>query len=169
MRPRSPGEATVAVPASYVTDHVALAYAVTVHKAQCVTVDHAVLLVDRATTAEHLYVGMTRGREHNLACVITEPAGDEHTHTPAPTPTQVLTAAMRKTSSEKSATETLRDQLDHLHKPLPLQPAAAIFDGLRQTQQHSYHETIRREAQRQVQAYPSARPAPTITIDGPDL
>jgi ATP-dependent exoDNAse (exonuclease V) alpha subunit len=72
------GRGKVTLPCGYIQEHVALAYAVTVHKGQGVTVDQAVLVVDRATTAEHLYVGMSRGRQHNVACVVTEPAGDEH-------------------------------------------------------------------------------------------
>src|ERR1019366_1886349 len=51
----------VTVPGNYVQDNVALAYAVTVHKSQGLTVDDAVLVVGAATTAEHLYVGLTRG------------------------------------------------------------------------------------------------------------
>lgn len=92
----------------------ALAYAVTVHRSQGLTVDHAVLVVDRSTSAEHLYVGMTRGRHHNLACVITEPPGDEHARHSAPTAEEVLAGVLRRTSGEKSATETLRDELDSL-------------------------------------------------------
>jgi hypothetical protein len=74
------GRGQVTVPGEYVEQHVTLAFAVTVHKAQGVTVDQGVLVVDRSTSAEHLYVGLTRGRHHNLACVNIEPAGDEHQH-----------------------------------------------------------------------------------------
>ena len=102
------GRGTVTLPGVYVQQHVALAYAVTVHKGQGLTVDQGVLVVDRATGAEHLYVGMTRGRHRNLACVITEAAGDEHQHRQPPTPSEVLAAALRRLGSEKSATETLR-------------------------------------------------------------
>jgi ATP-dependent exoDNAse (exonuclease V) alpha subunit len=57
---------TVTVPGDYVQEHVGLAYAVTVYRSQGLTVDQAVLVVDRSTSAEPLYVGMTRGRHHNL-------------------------------------------------------------------------------------------------------
>ena len=89
------------------------------------------LVVDRATTAEHLYVGMTRGRHHNQACVITEAAGDEHTRREPPAAAQVLAGALRKTSNEKSATETLRDELDQHGHSTGRQ--AAILEALRQT------------------------------------
>ncbi len=54
------------LPGDYVRDEVALAHAVTIHKAQGVTVDRSILLVDDRTTAEGLYVGMTRGRASNM-------------------------------------------------------------------------------------------------------
>jgi conjugative relaxase-like TrwC/TraI family protein len=107
----------VVLPAPYVADHVALAYAVTVHKAEGVTVDRAVLLADSATMAEHLYVGMTRGRYENRVCVVTEAAGTGHGHRPPPGPVEVLAAAMRRSSAEVSATEALRTELDRSDHP----------------------------------------------------
>jgi hypothetical protein len=77
------GRGRVTVPADYLAEHVALAYAVTVHKAQGLTVDRAVTIVDERTTLGHLYVGMTRGRRTNHALVTTSARGDEHTETPA--------------------------------------------------------------------------------------
>jgi ATP-dependent exoDNAse (exonuclease V) alpha subunit len=160
---------TVTLPGVYAQQHVALAYAVIVHKGQGLTVDQGIVVVDQATSAEHLYVGMTRGRHHNLACVITEPAGDEHQHRQPPTPSQVLAAALQRTSNEKSATETLREELDHLGKAPPQAPAAGILESLRQARQHSYHQTLRRQAQRHTHPLPAANPTPTVSIDGPDL
>jgi len=61
------GHGRAALPADYVAEHVALAYALTVHKAQGVTVDRSLLVVDDTTTAEALYVGLTRGRHENTA------------------------------------------------------------------------------------------------------
>ena len=106
------GWGRVVLPAAYAAEHVALAYAVTVHKAEGVTVDRAVLLADNVTTGEHLYVGMSRGRHDNQVCVITAAAATGHGHQPPATPVEVLTAAMRRSSAECSATETLRDELD---------------------------------------------------------
>ena len=164
------GRGKVTLPSGYVKEHVALAYAVTVHQGQGMTLDQGVLLVDRATSAEHLYVGMTRGRHHNLACVITERPGDEHTPPrQPPTPDEVLAATLRRTSAEKSATETLRDELDQV-PPRPADDAReAMIEGLRQARAHSYDNTLRRHAKRHVQPFPDQSPAPTITIDGPDL
>lgn len=163
------GRGTVTIPGDYVREHVGLAYAVTVHRSQGLTVDQAVLVVDRTTSAEHLYVAMTRGRHHNLACVITEPAGDEHTRHPAPTPGEVLAGALRRTSAEKSATETLRDELEQLQPQIADQARAAIIEGLRQAQQHSYQHTIRRQARRPANPFPGHSPAPSVTRSGPEL
>ena len=152
------GRGDVTVPGAYVQEHVALGYAVTVHKGQGVTTDEAVLVVDRATAAEHLYVGMTRGRQYNLACVVTEAAGDEHQRNQPPTARQVLIGAVRKTSNEKSATETLRNELDH--------PASrkAIVEGLRQSHAHTdvVGHAIRKEATRQAFTHTAPAPEPTI-------
>ncbi len=157
------GRGTVTLPSEYVAENVALAYAVTVHKAQGITVDEAVLVVDRATTAEHLYVGMTRGRHHNQACVITEPAGDEHNRLEPPTAAEVLAGALRKTSNEKSATETLRDELDQHSRSTGRQ--AAILEALRQTHAHNLNQAIRRETRRQTFTAVPPGPAPEVTIE----
>ena len=163
------GRGVVTVPGDYVEEHVGLAYAVTVHRGQGITVDQAVLVVDRSTSAEHLYVGMTRGRHHNLACVITEPAGDEHTRRPAPTPGELLAAALRRTSNEKSATETLREELEQLQPGGGDEARAAIIEGLRQAQHHSYEQTVRRQAHRQANPFPHHSPASSVTRGGPEL
>lgn len=81
------GRGRVTVAADYATEHLALAYAVTVHKSQGLTVDDAVLVVDTNTAAEHLYVGMTRERHTNTP---TSPASQQTPTTaaaghPAPT------------------------------------------------------------------------------------
>ncbi|MGH9068257.1 MAG: AAA family ATPase, partial [Acidimicrobiales bacterium] len=102
------GRGRVVLPSSYVAEHMALAYAVTVHKAQGLTVDRAVLVVDRASTAEHLYVGMTRGCSSNFACVVCEPADPDHGRLRRPSPHDVLVSALRRSGAERSATEVLR-------------------------------------------------------------
>jgi hypothetical protein len=152
------GRGKVTLSAAYVQEHVALSYAVTVHKGQGVTTDAAVLLVDRATSAEHLYVGMTRGRHHNLACVVTEPAGDEHQRKEPPTAVDVLASALRKTSNEKSATEVLREELDHRGRGAAR--TEAILEGLRQSQAHTLDQTIRRLVTRR-QAFTKSQSTPS--------
>ena len=108
------------------------------------------LVVNGNTSAEHLYVGMTRGRAENLACVITDPVGDEHSRGKVATASEILAACLQRTSNELSATETLQNEL-----ATPPEPAARIVDGLRQAQHHSVRETIRRQShQRALSAEP---------------
>src|SRR6185312_6914533 len=91
------GGGEVVLPPEYVAEHVALAYALTVHKAQGATVDQAILLVDEKTTAEQLYVGMSRGREWNEAFVVTSKDGlDDHGRAASFDAISMLTAAMRR-------------------------------------------------------------------------
>jgi exodeoxyribonuclease V alpha subunit len=58
------------LPARYVTDHVELAYASTVHGVQGDTVTSAHVVVGEHTGAASAYVGMTRGRRSNTAHLI---------------------------------------------------------------------------------------------------
>jgi hypothetical protein len=124
------GRGQVTVPGHYIDENMALAYAVTIHKSQGVTVDQAVMVVDRATNAEHLYVGMSRGRHQNLACVVCEAQTDEHQHRAPPEPHDVLAGALRRSGNEMSATETLRTALEETADVATLQ--AALSEARRQ-------------------------------------
>lgn len=135
------GRGKVNVPGDYVRENVALAYAVTVHKAQGLTTDEALLVVDRATTAEHLYVGLTRGRTSNLAVVVTEPLDDGHRHFPAPTAHDVLVAALGRSGAERSATEVRRSVLSHSQDVGVLR--AVLADALRQVDVLAGHDRTR--------------------------
>ena len=134
------GRGKVTVPGRFVKGNVALAYAVTVHKGQGLTTDRAVLLVDGATTAEHLYVGMTRGREHNLACVVCEPFDDGHRHKQAPSAQDVLAAALRSSGNEVSATEAGRAELGSPGYRVDVK--AVLAHALRRRQGTSCHPGI---------------------------
>ncbi|MFD8500137.1 MobF family relaxase [Amycolatopsis sp. NPDC059657] len=59
------------LPGDYVSDHVALGYASTVHSAQGLTVDKAHAVVTQSTGLAGLYVALTRGRHGNVAHVAT--------------------------------------------------------------------------------------------------
>jgi len=114
------GRGQTLLPPDYVAEHVRLAYALTVHKTQGLTVDHCVLVVDERTAAEHAYVGLTRGRLDNRACVVCEPTGWGG---PAPEARNVLAAALVRSIGEVSATETLRDALVNAESLAVLYPA----------------------------------------------
>jgi conjugative relaxase-like TrwC/TraI family protein len=121
------GHGRVVLPADYVNQDVSLAYALTVHKAQGVTVDRAVLIADEATTAEALYVGMTRGRHHNTALVVCDQLDDEHRDTP-PMAADVLTAALGRVSAEQAALDALRATLAASESLAVLAPRLANLD-----------------------------------------
>lgn len=100
---------TLRLPASYVSQHVELAYAGTVHSSQGRTVDTCHSLVDPGSSRESLYVSLTRGREANLAYVVTEaPAPGEE----APDKVAVLDQILQRTSVEQSALATLNAELE---------------------------------------------------------
>ena len=68
-------DGTVALPADYVREHVRLGYAATEPGNQGDTCTASVTLATSASTGRGLYVGMTRGREANHVCVITDTGG----------------------------------------------------------------------------------------------
>ncbi|WP_245951269.1 MobF family relaxase [Phytoactinopolyspora halophila] len=104
---------SVMLPASYVSEHVELAYAVTVHRAQGLTVDtaHAVV-ASPSMTREAFYVAMTRGRACNTAYVATDQSHLEEHQKPVSddevTATTVLEGVLARRGAELSAHETLR-------------------------------------------------------------
>ena len=99
----------VTLPSSYVREHVALGYALTVHKAQGTTTDRAVVIVDEAMTAPQLYVAMTRGREENHALVVTsDRSPEDHGHQPSLDAVELLGAVMRRNTSDLSAHDVMR-------------------------------------------------------------
>ena len=103
---------SVALPAAYVAEHVALAYALTVHKAQGATSERAVVLVDDRMSAAQLYVGMTRGRFDNRTLVVTsEEAREDHVRAVRRSGVEQLAAVMRNDGSEHSAHDVLRREL----------------------------------------------------------
>jgi conjugative relaxase-like TrwC/TraI family protein len=75
---RDDGGAVAHLPLGYVQEHLTLAYAVTGHAAQGVTVDTAHAIIDRDTTREALYPAATRGRASNLLYAVTERQPDAH-------------------------------------------------------------------------------------------
>jgi exodeoxyribonuclease V alpha subunit len=66
--------------ATYVREHVELAYATTVHGAQGETVPTAHLLLGETTGAAAAYVGMTRGRNRNTAHLVADTLQEARSH-----------------------------------------------------------------------------------------
>jgi conjugative relaxase-like TrwC/TraI family protein len=78
---RTTDAATAVFEGEYLSEHVTLGYAVTVHSAQGVTADTAHAIVGEGATRAMLYVGMTRGREHNHAYIYQRLTGEaDHEH-----------------------------------------------------------------------------------------
>ncbi|ODU04277.1 MAG: TrwC relaxase [Pseudonocardia sp. SCN 72-86] len=71
------GAERIVLPAGYVREHLALAYASTVHAAQGATVDTSHAVVTPRTSHEALYVGMSRGRTRNTAHITTITGPDD--------------------------------------------------------------------------------------------
>ena len=111
------GRGRVTLPPQYVAEHVALGYALTVHKAQGSTVDWGIVLVDEQMTAQQLYVAMSRGREMNAALVVEQrcdPGLDVFSRSRRLTPVELLANVMRRDGAERSAHDVARDNLAHM-------------------------------------------------------
>ena len=66
------GTSTVTLPAEYAMEHVRLGYAATEYGTQSATETASITLAGPATTGRGLYVAMTRGRDDNRVCVVTD-------------------------------------------------------------------------------------------------
>ncbi|NKQ53553.1 relaxase domain-containing protein [Amycolatopsis sp. K13G38] len=107
------------LPGEYVSRHVALGYASTVHSAQGLTVDTSHPVITQTTSPEALYVGMTRGRAANTAHVATLAVPVD-----APTgaalesvyrsPAAVLASTMEAAQPERSALATAVESADDM-------------------------------------------------------
>jgi len=102
-------DAALTLPASYIRAHVELGYAATAHRAQGRTVDTAHALVDAKSTRETLYVAATRGRaaNHLYVDLETDPDPDTGHEPPVGDASEILQAALRRTSAEQSAHDSL--------------------------------------------------------------
>lgn len=112
-RPEANYGNTIVLPAAYAAEHLDLGYAVTTYRAQGLTVDTSHLITGPGMTREHLYVGLTRGRENNTAYIITdtplEITPDDYED---PTPRGVLAGIVRTVGAEKAATQVGKDEAE---------------------------------------------------------
>ncbi|MGB3412448.1 MAG: AAA family ATPase [Microthrixaceae bacterium] len=99
-------DGTRRLPAEYLDDgHVRHGYAVTVHKAQGITCDHALLLGSDELYRESGYVGLSRGRESNRIYAVST-APDPEAHIPehlrtGRQPLDVLSNALGQSRAQK--------------------------------------------------------------------
>jgi hypothetical protein len=104
----------VSLPRSYVADHVELGWAVTGYGSQGVTTHHAVCVVEPGSSRAGVYVGMTRGRNRNIA-IVTDDTGRAD-------PAEALTSILQRPASGVTAHAT-RTRLHAEHGvPLPESP-----------------------------------------------
>ncbi|HEY7261653.1 MAG TPA: AAA family ATPase, partial [Trebonia sp.] len=147
------------LPEDYLERHVNLAYAGNVHVAQGRTVDTAHLLVDETAGREALYVGITRGRERNTAYVATERVhAADLSPEPQPAPSiedpgldegakqcrnrfGVLADVLEREQNDKTATETMRQELERAASLATLAPMWA--DATRTHAIRRYEQTVR--------------------------
>jgi hypothetical protein len=100
------------LPASYVNEHVELAYASTVHSALGQTVDTAHPIIDPQMSRENVYVALTRGRYLNVGHVITEVLATDGQEPEQSNRFAVLGANLERDGVEQSATEVRREELE---------------------------------------------------------
>ena len=98
------------VPRSYLASDAELHYAGNIHVAQGRTVDASHVLVTDTLSRQSLYVGMSRGRESNVAHVVTgETAPEGKEPYEQATAEAVIHQVMERDSRELSATEQIRE------------------------------------------------------------
>lgn len=114
------GSGTAHLPAEYVEEHTALAYAVTTHAAQGATVDTCREIVDADTSRRAAYVGLTRGQYLNEAYVVTDVQADEHdpNEREVTSARDVLAGVLENIDPDRAALARLREveaESDSLH------------------------------------------------------
>jgi conjugative relaxase-like TrwC/TraI family protein len=116
---RLDGDAVTTLPADYVSTHVDLGYASTIDRAQGITVDTARVIAHPGMTRQQLYAAMSRGRAENHAHVEVEQQLDvdvERAPDARADSAVVLRQVIARDGAERSATETLREEMDAPHR-----------------------------------------------------
>jgi hypothetical protein len=133
---RAHGTSELTIPASYVAEHVELAYASTAHRTQGRTTDTAHALISPTTSREVLYVAATRGRASNRLYVDVAYDPDPQTGHDGTTKPQtgrdVRAAVLANEGAGLSARETIRRAYHHAESWITL---------------HAEYQTLARMAQ----------------------
>jgi hypothetical protein len=130
-----PERGEVTLPADYVARHVELGWAVTGYGNQGITADHGICVVEASTTRAGLYVGMTRGRQRNVALVV-DPTG-------AAEPAEVLASIIQRPIGGETA-HAVRDRLHGRHVPDPSPEVQRSRELLEQLQSRAVRGGISR-------------------------
>jgi conjugative relaxase-like TrwC/TraI family protein len=153
------GRGATVLPPAYVAEHVEHGWASTIDGAQGATTDIAILLARPGIDREHLYVGLTRGRNENHAYV-APPVDDDHPHPPVGDTgaRQLLQTALARSGSNDAA-HTLLDRAYAANRPGPpmpsasaIQTAAATEEAAARSRRHATQQVIdqQRRAERSV-------------------
>jgi conjugative relaxase-like TrwC/TraI family protein len=141
----STGRGSTMLPAAYVAEHVEHGWASTIDAAQGATTDIAILLVRPGIDREHLYVGLTRGREENHAYVAPQ-VDDDHALPPVgDTGARSLLHAALARSGRNEAAHTLLDRTGTGTRAVP--DAPQIRPGARAPMTRS-HRPVSAERER---------------------
>ncbi len=98
----------VEVPASYIEDgHLTHGYAMTVHKAQGLTCDRALVLGDDTFTVELGYTSLTRGRERNQLYLVAPSRDEGHGRTPQIDPVASFTNSLHRSGAKTAAIDVV--------------------------------------------------------------
>lgn len=101
-------DAVVQVPFAYAeAGHLAHGYAMTVHKAQGATCDHALVLVDETMAREAIYTAMSRGRQSNDLYLAIDDNREDIAHAPElpRDPAAALLASIQRSSAQQMAVD----------------------------------------------------------------
>ncbi|GAY09628.1 MobF family relaxase [Pseudonocardia sp. N23] len=133
----------IVLPAGYVRENLALAYASTVHSAQGTTVDTSHTVVTPRTSRSALYVGMSRGRDDNTAHITTRTGPDDaadgtDAHQVRRDPVAALAAVLNDTdqTATRSALATATESADEnasVRTPAELLADAATLAATQRT------------------------------------
>jgi conjugative relaxase-like TrwC/TraI family protein len=116
------GRGATMLPAAYVAEHVDHGWATTIDGAQGATTDIAIMLARPGIDREHLYVGLTRGREENHA-YLAPAVDDDHAHPPASdTGARALLQAALARSGRNEAAHTLLERTGTATRAAPAPP-----------------------------------------------
>lgn len=105
------------LPVDYVDTHTAYGWAATIDTAQGATVDHGILLARPGIDREHLYVGLTRGRESNHVYLAPPATANEHEQPAPPGPARQVMIDALQSSDLQAAAHT------RLAEPVAVPPA----------------------------------------------
>lgn len=130
---------TVTITADYAAADVVLAYATTISGAQGRTTDRSHVLVTPRTTAQSLYVGMTRGRQANTAHVVCDAHDHDELRLGERAPRDAFIAAMQRDSDGNLSAHTIAQRW---HQQRPAREAARLADRALQDAERFWNRQI---------------------------